>query len=98
MFNCVGEIKYKGAATPLMVTVTPPRFSGSGTADAASVAGERFCPNTLRIIPGATFLPKDAPFATAAITTSEDAPIVNVTGTLTNCGMVFTDWKTRVAV
>jgi hypothetical protein len=29
---------------------------------------------------------------------ADEAPIVNETGTFTNCGVVFGDWKTSVVV
>ena len=53
--------------------------------------GARFVPNTLRAIPGAYTFWNDAAFCTPPMVIADEAPIVNVTGTFTNCGMVFAD-------
>jgi len=91
MLSCNGETKYRGAAIPLTVAETPSRVSGKGRAGAVWVEGDRFVPKTLKTMPGAYTCAKDAPLATPPILVVVEAPMVNATGTLTNCGVVFTD-------
>jgi hypothetical protein len=49
-------------------------------------------------IPGALTAWNDAALLIPEMDMLLDAPAVKVTPTLTNCGSVFTDWNTSVAV
>jgi hypothetical protein len=71
---------------------------GRGRTYAVWVEFARFVPKTLKTIPGAYTCANDAPLATPPILVVVEAPIVNATGTFTNCGVVFADWKTSVVV
>ena len=75
----------------MTVADTPPIVNGNGTDEAESVEFARFLPKTLNAIPGAKASWNDAPLATLEMTVVVDPPIVKVTGTWTNCGMVFSD-------
>jgi hypothetical protein len=54
-------------------------------------------PNTLSTIPGAKSVVNDAPFATPAMLTDDDAPTTNVTGTLSASGVPEGDCTTSIA-
>src|SRR5438105_3562840 len=95
---CPVDTNHSGAGTPLMEAEDLLRTYGRGTLPAITVEPARFVPYTPTSCPGAKDSLNDAALLTWSILTVPALPTVSVTGTFTNCGTVFTDCSTSVAV